>query len=65
MAGQAASVLREIVYRKRHNVATKWPDLSRARSELHREWSQLAHRLKEKPPLVCCGKMKALFLNPG
>lgn len=65
MAGQAANVLREIVYRKRHNVATKWPDLNRARSETHREWLQLAHLFKEKPSLVCCGKMKAVFLNPG
>lgn len=65
MAGQAARVLREIVYRKRHNVATKWADLSRARFEIHRERLQLAHLLKEKPSLVCGGKMKTVFLNPG
>lgn len=65
MVGQAASVLREIVYRKRHDVATKWLDLSRGRSEIHREWLQLAHLLKEKLSLVCCGKMKAVFLIPG
>lgn len=65
MAGQSASVLREIVYRKRHSVETKWPDLSRARSEIHREWLQLAHLLKEKPSLVCCGQMKSVFLSPG
>lgn len=65
MAGQSASVLREIVYRKRHNVETKWPDLSRARSEIHREWLLLAHLLKEKQPLVCWEEMKAVFLSPG
>lgn len=57
-------MLGERVYRKRHNVEAKWPDLSRARPEIHSGYSQLTFEKRSHLSRVV-GKGRQFFLSPG